>query len=124
MGIDHVQLAAPTGSEEKAREFFGTLCGMKEIPKPANLRKRGGVWFRAGSDQLHIGMEDPSRFRPNKKAHPAFKVRNLEELRLLLASRGISTSVDEPLPGADRFYAEDPFGNRLEFIERRRKRGK
>jgi catechol 2,3-dioxygenase-like lactoylglutathione lyase family enzyme len=119
--IDHVQLAAPVGSEEKARRFFGTICGMKEVPKPDNLRKRGGVWFQVGSNQLHIGMEDPKSFHPNKKAHPAFEVTSLEETRQRLISSGVFVRIDEPLEGADRFYTEDPFGNRLEFIQRKRR---
>jgi hypothetical protein len=71
--LDHIQLAAPAGSEQTVREFFGAICGMKEIPKPERLRKRGGVWFQVGSNELHIGMEDPESFHANKKAHPAFE---------------------------------------------------
>jgi catechol 2,3-dioxygenase-like lactoylglutathione lyase family enzyme len=120
--VDHILLAAPTGTEEKARHFYGTICGMKEIPKPANLQKRGGVWFRVGSNQLHVGMEDPGTFHPNKKAHPAVEVRNLAGLRRRLVSNGVPVEDDEPLEGADRFYSEDPSGNRLEFIEWKEKR--
>ncbi len=69
-GIDHVQLAAPKGSEEAARSFFAGILGMTEIEKPEKLRKRGGVWFQFGSSQLHIGIEEP--FVPARKAHPAF----------------------------------------------------
>lgn len=118
--IDHIQLAAPTGSEEKAREFFGTVLGMKEILKPENLRRRGGVWFEVGSNQLHIGMEKSKSFHPNKKAHPAFEVRNYHKLLNLLVSEGFPVETGEPLEDANRFYAEDPFGNRLEFIQRKR----
>lgn len=117
VGFNHVQLAAPTGSEEKAREFFGRTLGLEEIPKPTNLQKRGGVWFRVGSQELHIGIEDPKNFHPNKKAHPALEVKDVRKLRRILDSKGIEVKDDEPLEHADRFYAEDPFGNRLEFLQ-------
>ena len=57
--IDHVQLAAPKGSEDRARHFFGDILGLKEIEKPKILKKRGGVWFSIGNQQIHIGIEEP-----------------------------------------------------------------
>ncbi|TYR78265.1 glyoxalase [Priestia megaterium] len=115
-GIDHVQLAAPKGSEEKARLFFGEILGMEEISKPSNLAKRGGVWFQCGNHQLHIGIQDD--FQAAKKAHPAFHVKNLSRLKETLVKNHISIKEDEPLEGAIRFYADDPFGNRIEFLQR------
>jgi catechol 2,3-dioxygenase-like lactoylglutathione lyase family enzyme len=115
-GIDHIQLAAPEGCEEEARAFFAGLLGMREIPKPDNLRGRGGVWFQCGLQQLHIGVQRD--FIPAAKAHPAFAVTNLAALRQRLEADGVPVRDDEPLPGAERFYASDPFGNRLEFLER------
>ena len=113
-GIDHVQLAAPKGSEDQARYFFGELLGMEEISKPINLAKRGGVWFQCGAQQLHIGIEE--NFIEAKKAHPAFEIENIEELREHLLENGISVKDDQALPGAIRFYVNDPFGNRLEIL--------
>jgi hypothetical protein len=34
LGIDHVQVAAPPGSEGQARRFYGDLLGLPELPKP------------------------------------------------------------------------------------------
>jgi catechol 2,3-dioxygenase-like lactoylglutathione lyase family enzyme len=118
--IDHIQLAAPMGSEDVARNFFGAVCGMEEIPKPKKLRERGGVWFQVGSNELHIGVEPAESYHPNKRAHPAFEVDRLEELRRILTSNGVSVTEGEPLNGAERFYVEAPFGNRLEFTQRTR----
>jgi len=115
--IDHVQIAAPQGCETAAGEFYGEILGLVEIEKPGPLRVRGGCWFKCGSQQLHIGVE--SDFRPARKAHPAFAVRDLEELRARLVSRGFKIVDDDSLPGARRFYSEDPWGNRLEFVERK-----
>lgn len=114
-GLDHIQLAAPKAAEEEAREFFAGILGMEETPKPENLAKRGGVWFQCGSHQLHIGIQD--EFSPAKKAHPAFEVDNLEDLKKRLQENNIEVIEDEPLQGANRFYIHDPFGNRLEFLE-------
>ncbi|HXL22789.1 MAG TPA: VOC family protein [Candidatus Dormibacteraeota bacterium] len=117
MRIDHLQIAAPLRSEEAARGFYGGILGMAEIAKPPELRKRGGCWFACGGQQLHIGVEED--FRAAKKAHPAFAVESLEALRLALVQRGYPAIDDENLPGSRRFYSEDPWGNRLEFVEQR-----
>jgi catechol 2,3-dioxygenase-like lactoylglutathione lyase family enzyme len=112
--LHHVQIAAPPGSEDTARKFFGEIVGMREIPKPPNLARRGGIWFELGEDQLHIGIE--ANFHPAEKAHPAFEVDDLKALRERLVSAGVQTWEDEPFPRRERFYARDPFGNRLEFL--------
>jgi catechol 2,3-dioxygenase-like lactoylglutathione lyase family enzyme len=109
--LDHVQIAAPPGCEEAARRFFGGLLGLEEIEKPEPLRGRGGVWFRVGSGELHVGVEQ--EFVPARKAHPAFRVR-ADELDRLAAA--LDPEWDESLPGVRRFYAADPWGNRLEFL--------
>jgi catechol 2,3-dioxygenase-like lactoylglutathione lyase family enzyme len=113
--IDHLQLAAPQGCEAAAREFYGSLLGMQEIEKPESLRSRGGCWFQCGNQQVHIGVEQ--NFRPSKKAHPAFVTSDLDELRQALLAGGIKVSDDNSIPGIHRFHAEDPWGNRLEFVE-------
>jgi catechol 2,3-dioxygenase-like lactoylglutathione lyase family enzyme len=115
--IDHIQIAAPAGCEAAAREFYGVLLGMEEIEKPPVLRVRGGCWFRCGDQQFHIGVE--SDFQPAKKAHPAFAVRDLDALHGTLIAHGIKVTDDDALPGTRRFYTEDPWGNRLEFVETR-----
>jgi catechol 2,3-dioxygenase-like lactoylglutathione lyase family enzyme len=113
--IDHVQLAAPKGSEDNARKFFGEILGFDEIEKPAELKKRGGVWFKYGNCQIHIGIEEP--FIPAQKAHPAFEVQNIEELKSHLSASGVTYMEDDKLPGANRIYVQDPFGNRIELLE-------
>ena len=113
--IDHVQLAAPKGCEEEAREFFAGILGLTEVEKPEELKKRGGVWFEFGNFQIHIGVEEP--FLPAKKAHPAFVVENIEELKTFLSKSHVAFSTDDNLPGASRIHVHDPFGNRLEFLE-------
>lgn len=114
-GIDHILLAAPKGCENEARRFFGEIFGLLEIEKPEPLKSRGGVWFQLGNQQIHVGVEEP--FIPARKAHPALKVENIEALREHLIRNGISVVEDDELPGAKRFYVNDPFGNRIEILE-------
>ncbi|HEX5449522.1 MAG TPA: VOC family protein [Gaiellaceae bacterium] len=112
-GIDHVQLAAPPGCEDAARAFYGGVLGLGELPKPPALAARGGCWFRAGELELHIGVEED--FRPARKAHPGFVVADLAALRARFGEHGIEVREDDALADVTRFYADDPFGNRLEF---------
>lgn len=113
--IDHVQVAAPKGHEEQARKFYGDLLGMKEAGKPEPLKSRGGVWFEFDGFQLHVGVEEP--FSPSEKAHPAFVVNGYAALMKHLEERGIKMKKDDSIPGVERFFAFDPFGNRLEFLK-------
>ncbi|SRR6266851_468738 len=114
--LDHVQIAAPEGCEAAAREFYGALLGTRKIRKPETLRSRGGCWFECGAQQLHIGIERD--FRPARKAHPAFVASDLDELRQALLAHGIKIA-DASVPGTCRFFVDDPWGNRLEFLEKR-----
>ncbi len=115
-GIDHIQLAMPAGRESEARRFFGELLGLAELPKPANLASRGGAWFQCGPMQLHLGVDKD--FHPAKKAHPALLVTNLADTVEILNAAGVAIKHDEPLDGFKRVFVEDPFGNRLELLER------
>ena len=112
--IHHVQIAMPQGGEDAARQFYGDLLGLQELPKPASLRDRGGVWFRSDTLELHIGVDHP--FVPAIKAHVAFQPKSLDELRSGLAQAGFVIVEDEPLEGYVRFYTTDPFGNRVELL--------
>ncbi len=109
-----MQIAIPRGGEPLARQFYGDILGLVEVSKPENLQGRGGVWFCSGTMQVHFGV-DPS-FAPATKAHIAFECSELVALRERLISSGHAIVDDEPLPGFDRFYTSDPFGNRLELL--------
>jgi catechol 2,3-dioxygenase-like lactoylglutathione lyase family enzyme len=115
-GLDHVQLAAPPGCEPAARRFFGELLGLTEVAKPASLASRGGVWFSAGEHGLHIGIEE--RFVAARKAHPALRVdpAALDALAERLTGAGVEVIWDAELEDTRRFYAHDPWGNRLELL--------
>ncbi|HTU87138.1 MAG TPA: VOC family protein [Solirubrobacteraceae bacterium] len=117
LGIDHVQVAAPPGSEGQARSFYGDLLGLRELRKPDALRARGGVWFECGAQQLHVGIAEP--FSPASKAHPALAVAagDLHRLAARLADAGCAVGWDDAIAGTRRFFTADPWGNRIELVE-------
>jgi catechol 2,3-dioxygenase-like lactoylglutathione lyase family enzyme len=116
LGIDHVQVAAPVGSEDEARKFYGELLGLPELPKPPVLQAGGGVWFACGSHQLHVGVSE--RFSPAGKAHPALQARlgELDRLAARLEEAGAPVRWDDAIPGTRRFFTADPWGNRIELV--------
>jgi catechol 2,3-dioxygenase-like lactoylglutathione lyase family enzyme len=116
MGIDHVQVAAPKGCEREARRFYGKVLGLEEIKKPRKLQEKGGVWFRCGDAQLHVGVEEG--FQPAHKAHPAIAVASVYAVADRLRRAGVQI-LDEitEIAGRRRFFVEDPVGNRIEFTE-------
>ncbi len=114
--LHHVQLAMPPGREDDARAFYVGVLGFTEIPKPTNLVTRGGLWLKSGDADVHLGVEQD--FRPAKKAHPALLVDDLAAIRAACEASGSMLTIDEPLEGYDRAYVADPFGNRIELLQR------
>ena len=112
-GLHHVQVSCPAGSEDRLREFYGTVVGLPELPKPPALATRWGVWFRVGAQELHCGVEDG--FRPAAKAHPAFAVDDLDALAAEVVRSGREVMWDAAIPRVRRFHTTDPVGNRIEF---------
>lgn len=106
----------PVGREEEAVAFYAGVLGLEVVPKPDGLVGRGGRWFRSGPVELHLGVEDP--FVPARKAHPALLVEDLAGLERRLRAAGVEPVADVELEGYRRVYLADPFGNRLELIER------
>jgi len=118
IGVHHVQLAMPIGGEESARNFYSSLLGIPEVPKPPEQAKRGGVWFETANVRVHLGVE--ADFRPARKAHPGLLVRDLQLLVARLRDVGGEVISGEPMEGYEHVYVNDPFGNRLELLEARR----
>jgi len=114
--IDHVQLAMPPGGETQARAFYAGTLGLDELPKPDELAGRGGAWFSNGAVTIHLGVEQ--EFRPARKAHPALLVEGLAELVTRLEGTGHAIQRDVQLAGYERVHVNDPFGNRIELLER------
>ena len=113
--LHHVQLAIPAGGEDQCRRFWGAVLGMDEVDKPGVLAARGGCWFRSGGLEVHLGV-DPD-FVPAGKAHPGILVTDLDAVAQRLETADVAVRWDSDFPGHRRFYADDPFGNRLEFLQ-------
>jgi catechol 2,3-dioxygenase-like lactoylglutathione lyase family enzyme len=113
--VHHVQMAIPVGGEDDARAFYGDVLGFEEVPKPTALAARGGAWFRMADLEVHVGIDRD--FVPARKAHPAFLVDDLDALAARLEDAGVEVRPDGLFPGYRRFYVEDPFGNRIEFLQ-------
>lgn len=119
-GIDHVLLSMPRGGEPSARAFYGEVLGLREVPKPPPLDTHGGCWFVSPENpalSIHLGVEEA--FVPARKAHVALLADDLPALRERLAAAGAEVRDDDADVGVRRFYAFDPFGNRLELIDAR-----
>lgn len=115
--LHHVLLAIPAGGEQQCRHFWGEVLGLIEIEKPSELAARGGCWFRGRGLEIHLGVE--REFSPARKAHPAILVTNLAAFADHLQDHGIPVTWDDNFPGFHRFYADDPFSNRIEFLQTR-----
>ena len=113
--LNHVQLMMPPGAEATAREFYGGFLGLPEIPKPEVLRTQGGVWFQAADIELHLSAEAATV--PTER-HPAFEITNLAGTKAYLQTHNIRTRDHDSVPGFIRFSFYDPFGNRIELMER------
>jgi len=115
--IHHTQISIPIGAEDDARRFYCGVLGLKEIPKPESLAGRGGFWLAVGDLQIHFGAEDGIE-RSRSKAHVAYLVEDLDDWRRKLSANGNEPKDGIPIPGYERFEFRDPFGNRVEFLEK------
>lgn len=117
LGVQHAQITIPQGAEDAARKFYCGVLGLREIPKPEILQPRGGFWLEAGNFQIHVGTE--AGFDAAKtKAHIAYEVKDLENWRETLAENAVEIIEAIPIPDYARFEFRDPFGNRVEFLEK------
>ncbi|GMB07934.1 VOC family protein [Thermolongibacillus altinsuensis] len=114
--LDHVQICIPVGKEEEARAFYTDLLGFTEIEKPNSLKGNGGLWYKVGDVELHIGVENREGY--NSKSHPAFEVEDVFGARRYLEEHGVPTQDEKPIPGVIRFSFRDPFQNRIEFLQK------
>lgn len=112
--LDHIQICIPGGKENEARQFYGGVIGLAEIPKPAALAQNGAIWFQAGDIQLHIGAENGNNA---SKRHPAFEVTDINSARIQLEKNGVKIIEKIAVPGRSRFSFLDPFENKIELLQ-------
>ena len=114
--IDHVQFTVPKAVEAEALRFYRSVLGLKELPKPEELRARGGAWFEVGTLQFHIGV-DPEAW-PSSKRHVCFLVSDLASARKEVVAAGVAIEEEGIAEGLARFFIRDPAGNRIEIGQR------
>src|SRR5262249_30192752 len=113
--LSHLNITMPRGEEDAARAFYSGLLGLTEIPKPEPLRARGGVWFDAGGMDIPVPIEE-DRLAPDFRRHFGLEAADVDAVRVRLAAAGVKIDPGRPAPWK-RFFAWDPFGNRLEIHE-------
>jgi catechol 2,3-dioxygenase-like lactoylglutathione lyase family enzyme len=114
--IDHVQIAVPRALEAECVAFYRDVLGLDEIPKPAELRARGGAWFQLANLQFHVGVDPESS--PRSKRHVCFLVSDLSTARAHLVAAGVAIEEESVAEGLKRLFVRDPAGNRIEIGER------
>ena len=73
--------------------------GSTQVDKPPELAPRGGVWFRDGDLEVHLGVEEPSSCR-RARPTPRSSCENLETLRERIETAGLPGDRDDvPLEG-------------------------
>ncbi len=108
--LDHVALDVM--DVDKAESFYGTLLGLKEIPRPESF-DFPGLWYDLGNIVLHIvGPRKPAM----GKHHIAFWVEDIHQCAEDVLEAGFEVKWDPyKILGVDRFFTSDPEGNRIEI---------
>lgn len=113
--LDHIQICIPIGKENEARKFYTDVLGLQEIPKPQELISNGGLWYKIADIQLHIGTENEIN---KSKRHPAFEVKDLAIAKRYLEKHQVKIKEETQIPGQIKFSFFDPFGNRIELLQK------
>ncbi len=118
VNLHHAQITIPNEAENEGRRFYCQVMGLQEIEKPDSLKSRGGFWLLVGDKDVHVELKKDVDRRVTK-AHLAYLVNDLIGWRDHLEKHGLLIKELSPIPGFDRFESGDPFGNRLEFIQKK-----
>src|SRR5271168_5393851 len=110
--IDHCSVIIT--DVERSRRFYRDVLGLKEINRPRTF-DFVVLWFDLGNDMLHLLLKDKADTISPR--HFALRVADANAARTFFHERGVPTSETTPIPGADRFFIQDPDGNRIEIIQ-------
>jgi len=114
-GVNHAQVNVATADLDRAREFYLSFLGMREIHRPAVFTSKGH-WLNAGNFELHIGVEDG--IERKTRAHLAYEVTDIAAWRKKVIAAGYRITEQPKIPNYERFHFRDPFGNNIELIQR------
>jgi predicted enzyme related to lactoylglutathione lyase len=114
--LHHVNVTVPADLETATKEFYGSVLGLTQVPKPAAARQRG-AWYQIGENQLHLSVEDEEP-GPLSSRHVCFAVSDVAAAEKRFREAGVEVIPDpRPIPGSPRFYVRDPGGNQLEIVQ-------
>lgn len=117
VALSHVNVTVPADVEAAAKEFYGTVLGLKQVPKPPGSRQNMGAWYELGGVQLHLSVEESV---PNAASdrHICYVVPDIGVAQRHLSDAGTQIISDpRPISGVNRFYVRDPGGNLIEITE-------
>jgi len=114
--LHHVNVTVTPELEQAAKEFYGTVLGLKQVPKPPTSRQ-SGAWFQIGPNQLHLSVDNEER-GPLSSRHICFAVSDLRVAETRFRDARVEIIPDpRPAEGTQRFYVRDPGGNMLEIVQ-------
>ncbi len=112
--INHFNICVPPDRLDEAKNFYSNVMGLELINRPDDVFDSPGYWFNIGDAQLHIGVEESSRFT---ERHTAIEVTNILSAQKHLEANGIHIHPQPKVRGWERFAFVDPFGNRMELLQ-------
>ena len=116
--LHHVNVTVPAELETATKNFYGSVLGLQQVPKPASSRQ-SGAWYQIGATQLHLSVEDEEKGPPSSR-HVCFTVSDLNVAEKRFRDAGVEIIPDaRPNSGSPRFYVRDPGGNQLEIAQQK-----
>jgi predicted enzyme related to lactoylglutathione lyase len=117
--IQHLTFYVTRAQEAAAKEFYGRVLGLPQIPKPLDWQAHGGAWYQFGSFQMHLSLGDEATVNPSTSRHICIMVADLAAAEAALRAFGAEIIPDKmPFDQWKRFYTRDPGGNCLEIAQR------
>jgi catechol 2,3-dioxygenase-like lactoylglutathione lyase family enzyme len=110
--VDHVDVTTPVEIEPDVVAWYASCLGLEQIDKPDGTRSEG-AWFRAGSQQIHVTLDEHN---PPKTAHFALVVDDFSAAVEKMREHGCHIEQARPIPGRHRCFTRDPAGNRIEIM--------
>ena len=116
IALHHVNVTVSAELEQAAKEFYGGVLGLQQVPKPKGTRS-SGAWYQIGANQLHLSVEREEA-GPLSSRHICFTVSDLKAAETRFREAGVEIIADaRPVEGTSRFYVRDPGGNMLEITQ-------
>ncbi|MEZ6142335.1 MAG: VOC family protein [Zavarzinella sp.] len=110
--IDHCSVIIT--NVQSSRHFYGELLGLREIPAPKSF-DFVALWYDLGGTYLHLLLKpEADTISPR---HFCLHVDSIAEARTHMQERGIPIAETVKIPGAERFFINDPDGNRIEVLQ-------